>query len=152
MQILLARAHARTRTCTHTHTHMRAHILPFRVHTHSTHFRKHTHHQSLRACTHNYKHACTRTHTHTCMHSTPAGHWEAQAEATASTPRGTSGPPVLCPVCHSAHLVHLQGYVGCPRERWQLDLRSEGRMLEHVRQQLASIYQVGNRTKLAGTG
>eukprot|EP00983_Pelagomonas_calceolata_P018088 566822-Pelagomonas_calceolata.AAC.1 len=49
---------------------------------------------------------------------------------------------VLCPCCRSANLVHLHGHITCPHERWQLDVRSEGFTLEHLRQQLANAYQV----------
>jgi len=48
---------------------------------------------------------------------------------------------VLCPCCRSANLVHLHGHITCPHERWQLDVRSEGFTLEHLRQQLANAYQ-----------
>jgi hypothetical protein len=50
---------------------------------------------------------------------------------------------VLCPVCQRAQLVQLHGYIACPQDRFQLDVRSESITLEHVRQRLAEAYQVG---------
>ena len=49
---------------------------------------------------------------------------------------------VICPCCYAAYLIKLHGHIACPRERWQLDVRSEGCTLEHLRQALASAYQV----------
>ncbi len=59
------------------------------------------------------------------------------------------GGGVLCPVCRAAWLVQpYPGFVACPRERWQLDVRAEGLTLEHVRALLAHAYEVRD---LAGT-
>ncbi len=56
---------------------------------------------------------------------------------------------VLCPLCQRAELVQLHGYIACPQDRFQLDVRSEGITLEHVRQRLAEAYQV-HAAPLAG--
>lgn len=57
---------------------------------------------------------------------------------------------VLCPVCQSAYLTSYQGFIGCPRDRFQLDVRSESITLDYIRERLCSIYEAHGASGCSG--